>query len=42
MNWGYHWRYDKKGEPHKIGIWLLGNPYNHKLYIPFLNQLWIR
>jgi len=41
-NWGYHYRYDKKGKLHRVGIWIFGKPYNHKIYIPFVNQLWIK
>lgn len=41
MKWGWHWRY-KDGVPKKVGVWFGGNPYNHKVYIPFLNQLWIK
>lgn len=40
MNWGWHWRYDDAGNPHKIGIWFGQKPYKRKFYIPFLNQLW--
>jgi hypothetical protein len=42
MKHGYHWRYDNKGKPHKIGVWFGGTPYNRRIYIPFINSLWIR
>jgi len=42
MNYGWHWRYDNRGVPHRIGIWFGKELYNHKIYIPFINQLWLK
>ena len=42
MNWGWHYRYDNKGCPHKVGMWLFGEPYNHRIYIPLPMKLFVR
>jgi hypothetical protein len=40
--WGWHWRNDKSGKWHKVGIWFGGTPYGYKFYIPFPSNLWIK
>jgi len=40
--WGWHWRYNDEGKPIRVGIWFWGTPINYKIYIPFINQLWIK
>lgn len=40
MKWGFRWRYDNSGIPHKIGIafWSkskVGNLLSYNLYLPF-------
>lgn len=41
MGIGWHWRYDIKGKPHRIGL-LVGNFNNTLFEIPLLNRLWIK
>lgn len=44
ISWGWRWRYDSKGIPHRIGIGLYSsNPYRERLFqIPFINRIWIK